>query len=219
MVTKNSNWLYEQYGYNVTSQHGEDGVIEKMFRIIKPTNKFCVEFGAMDGITWSNTYNLIMNHDWRSVQIEMRGDFFKDLVKTYEHKPVVCINKTVLPENIETILTQNNVPQDLDFMSIDVDGLDYNIFEAMTNFRPKVIIIECNPEYRNGEFVISPPASLASIVSLAKNRGYELVAVTGVNAIFVQENFYHWFEIFDNVIENYKIWTESRQFEFGLKLQ
>ena len=205
---KNSNWLYEEHGRNVTSQHGEDGVIEKIFQIIKPIHKICVEFGAMNGIIWSNTYNLIMNHGWRSVQIEMRNDFFKELTKTYKDKPVTCIKETVLPENIEAILTQSGVPQNFDFLSIDVDGLDCKIFEAIKTFKPQVIIIECDT-----------PALLFSITSLAKSKGYELVAVTGVNAFFVLSEFYPLFEIKDNDVKNYKIWNiGNTAFEFGLKL-
>jgi hypothetical protein len=208
MVTKNSNWLYEEHGHNMTSQHGEDGVIEKIFQIIKPMNKFCVEFGAMNGIIWSNTYNLIMNHDWQSVQIEMRLDFFNDLVKTYATKPVTCLHTNITPNNLDEVLTQNNVPQNLDLMSIDVDGIDYEIFESMKLFRPQVVLIECDPAR----------ISLASVAVLANEKGYELVAVTGVNAILVQKEIYHWFGIKSNAVENYKVWTESRQFKFGLEL-
>jgi hypothetical protein len=54
----------------VFSQFGEDGVIEKIFEIIEPGPKFCVEFGAYDGIINSNMRNLIVNHGWNSFQFE-----------------------------------------------------------------------------------------------------------------------------------------------------
>jgi len=216
---KSPNWLYEEHGYNVTSQHGEDGVIEKIFQTIKPINKFCVEFGAMDGIIWSNTYNLIMNHNWQSVQLEINPDYFKSLIKTYKDKPVVCLNANVLSSNLDKILLKNNAPKNFDLMSIDVDGNDYNIFKSMEAFRPQAILIECNPIYRSGEFYNLPQASLASVVSLAKEKGYELVAVTGVNAVLIKKELYHWFGIEDNAVKNYKIWTESRQFKFELELK
>ncbi len=51
-----------KYERKVFSQFGEDGVIEKIFQIIEPTTKFAVEFGASNGIRYSNVRNLILEH-------------------------------------------------------------------------------------------------------------------------------------------------------------
>nr|VFK13689.1 MAG: hypothetical protein BECKLPF1236A_GA0070988_100933 [Candidatus Kentron sp. LPFa]VFK29801.1 MAG: hypothetical protein BECKLPF1236C_GA0070990_100959 [Candidatus Kentron sp. LPFa] len=51
---KESRWLLD-FSHNVTSQTGEDGVIEKIFEIIEPTNRWCIEFGAWDGKKFRNT--------------------------------------------------------------------------------------------------------------------------------------------------------------------
>ena len=47
-MTKPNQWLNE-FAKNVTSQHGEDGIIEKALEIIGENNKWCVEFGSWDG--------------------------------------------------------------------------------------------------------------------------------------------------------------------------
>jgi len=57
MQMKN-DWLLD-YRKDVTSQTGEDGIIDKVFEIIGTQSKWCVEFGAYDGKFCSNTYNLI----------------------------------------------------------------------------------------------------------------------------------------------------------------
>ena len=44
----NSAWTREWHR-NVTSQAGQDGVIERIFEIMPPRTKYCVEFGAWDG--------------------------------------------------------------------------------------------------------------------------------------------------------------------------
>ena len=50
----------EKYERKVFSQHGEDGVLEKIFELIKPGPKYGVEFGAGDGVVDSNTRNLVL---------------------------------------------------------------------------------------------------------------------------------------------------------------
>jgi hypothetical protein len=61
---------FEDFEKSVFSQHGEDGVLEKLFEVIEPTSFYAVEFGAADGATISNTRNLILNHDWGALLIE-----------------------------------------------------------------------------------------------------------------------------------------------------
>ena len=80
---------------NVFSQSGEDGVIDQIFELIGPGNKACCEFGAWDGIHFSNTRNLILS-GWTGIMIEGDGPRFKDLVKTYgDNDNVHCINRFV----------------------------------------------------------------------------------------------------------------------------
>ena len=73
----------------VFSQFGEDGVIEKIFEIIEPGPKYCVEFGAHDGINNSNMRNLIANHGWSSFQIEGHPARAEALAKNYASYPNV----------------------------------------------------------------------------------------------------------------------------------
>jgi hypothetical protein len=60
------------YSKNIYSQCGEDGIIEEILtRIgrVLPSDNWCVEFGAWDGVQWSNTCNLIRNKADRAVLI------------------------------------------------------------------------------------------------------------------------------------------------------
>jgi len=52
------------FGRNVHSQNGEDGIIAEVLRRISETHelsRWCVEFGAWDGVYLSNTCCLIRN--------------------------------------------------------------------------------------------------------------------------------------------------------------
>lgn len=213
---KDSNWLL-QHQHKITSQHGEDGIIEKIFNVIKPTNLWCVEFGAGDGKHISNTWNLIKN-GWKSVQIETNIDKYKKLVKEYDTDSVFCLNRAVgfEPSNsLDKILADYALPGHFDFLSIDVDGIDYQIWEAVTNYQPRVVCIECCPKCRKGELHIHNDkginhigSSLASMTLLAQKKGYELIAVLAVNAFYVLKDLYPLFEIENNPVSDYKIWAE-----------
>lgn len=199
------------YKRNVFSQFGEDGIIEYIFKVI-PSNKhpWSVEFGAWDGQFLSNTCNLITNHGWSGIYIESDKRKFRELLKNHGVNPKVhCINKFVGFEGRDTldnILKKvKELPVDFDLLSIDVDSVDYYIWESLKNYKPKVVIMEFNPtipvdyEYiQPKDFGIHNEHSLISVVKLGKRKGYELICCTDINAIFVKKRFFNLFRIKDN---------------------
>lgn len=86
-----------------------------------------------------------------------------------------------------------------------MDGNDYHIWKALKKFKPKIVCIEYNPTIPTEIRFVQPPdasvnqgASLLSLVELAKEKGYELVSVTPLNAFFVITNYYPLFQIENN---------------------
>ena len=207
-MTDSNRWLNE-YAGDVTSQHGEDGIIEKVLDVIGNNNKWCVEFGSWDGKHLSNTFNLINNKDYSAVLIEANARKFQELLKTYEgNAKVVPINVFVGFEKengLDSLLEATKIPADFDLLSIDIDGNDYHVWENVKRYQPKVVVIEFNPTIPNAvEFVqprhmrLSQGSSILSTVKLATVKGYELVAVTAGNAIFVDLKYFSLFDIRDN---------------------
>ncbi len=214
---KPNTWLNE-FARKVTSQSGEDGIIEKILEVININNKWCVEFGSWDGKKLSNTFNLIDTKDYSAVMIESNPARYKDLLKTFEgNKKVTCINTLVGFEKdncLDTILKNTEIPVDFDLLSIDVDGSDYHIWEAVKSYNPKVVVIEFNSTIPSSvEFVqprdmtITQGSSILSITKLAKAKGYELVATASANAFFVHANYFDLFGIKDNSID--EIWKDQ----------
>lgn len=79
------------------------------------------------------------------------------------------------------------------------------MWEAVQRYRPKAVVIEYNPTIPSTvEFVqprdmkIKQGSSILSIVRLAKLKGYELVAVTELNCVFVDSKYFGLFHIKDN---------------------
>ncbi len=198
----------------VFSQFGEDGVLEKIFEIIEPTERYCVEFGAHNGVTNSNVRNLIVNHGWSSFQIEGDEKKAAKLAKNYADYPKVkTMQAWVWPGNVEILFEEAGVPHDLDLLVIDIDSNDYYVWRAIHDFRPKVVIIEANWFYPPPELMVIDyhpmnywdgsqymGASPQSLYKLAKKKGYELVyhMSWGPNLFFVDAKYYDRFGIEDN---------------------
>lgn len=211
---KPTNWLSD-YEEDITSSSGEDGIIKKIFEIIKSENPWFVEFGASDGYTNSNTWNLSMNKGWSGILIEADASRFFKLSKRFnENKNVQCLKRIVNFEGedkLDNILSSTSIPKHFDLLSIDIDGNDYHIWESTQLYQPKVVIIEFNPSIPiDIEFVqarnisVSQGSSIKSITQLGKEKGYELISVTRINAIFVQQKYFKLFDIKDNSLHLFR---------------
>jgi hypothetical protein len=199
----------EQYKHNVTSQRGEDGIISKIFEVLPKAGRWCVEVGAWDGKHFSNTWNLINNKNWSSVQIEGNKKRFAQLAPRYKsNSNVTCVNRFVRfdgENTLDNILSQTNIPVEFDLLSIDVDGCDYHIFDSIKKYKPRVVVIEFNPTIpydiifiQEKNFNVSHGSSIRAIVELGKNKGYELVAIARGNAFFVRKEQFHLFNMENN---------------------
>ncbi len=196
---------------DVYSQNGEDGILERIFELLGVTDGSCVEFGAWDGIHLSNTRYLI-EQGWRGVLIEADPARFPELeANTRQFPGVVCQNRFVgfdPPGDLDTILAGTDLPEDFDLLSIDVDGNDFHIWKSVARYRPKVVVVEINPTIPNHiEFVqardmaVQQGNSARSLVQLGREKGYELVATTQCNVLFVRDDLYPALGIADNALD------------------
>lgn len=181
---------------NVNSQNGEDGIIARIFEVIGIESHQCCEFGAWDGIHFSNT-RALLEDGWGGVQIEADPERFKQLEDLYrDREDVLTVNALVGTSGggLRALLEQHGAPLDLDLLSIDIDGYDYELLESL-GFTPRVVCVEVNaghdPDSR--EAVPSEIAAnnvgqpLARFVELAGRRGYRLVGYSG-NAFFLRDD-------------------------------
>lgn len=208
MSEREPTWLLE-HRHNVYSQSGEDGVIGKCLELLPTRDHWCVEFGAWDGLHLSNTANLIVNGGYSAVLIEGDATKFEELRQNFAgNTAVTAMNRFVgLQEDdgLDAILKETPIPADFDFLSIDIDGTDYHVWQATTKYRPKLVCIEYNPtiptdvtfvQERNPN--IKHGSSLSALNELAGQKGYELISVLPTNAIFVGKEYFPLFGITDN---------------------
>ena len=187
------------YKKNFYSQNGEDGIIRKIFEIIGVKNKIACEFGAWDGIHLSNTRSLILS-GWTSIMIEDDKQKSKELIKNYkDNNKVYCVNRHVDDKENKLSKILADLPiidlkKKIDFLSIDIDGLDYEIFRNL-DILPRVICVEVNAgHYPNSNIIIKKNIAknntgqpLSYFSKIAKKKGYSLVCYTG-NAFYIKNN-------------------------------
>lgn len=197
------------YAANVHSQYGEDGIISKLLGLLPERDKWCVEFGAWDGEYLSNSRNLICKEGYSAIMIEADANRVKELVAKYESNPKVKPMQKFVGfdehDGLDALLKDHPIPSNFDFLSVDVDGNDYHIWAAVRHYTPKVVCIEFNPSIatevhfvQRRDWRISHGSSLLALVKLAAQKGYELVCVTLVNALFVRAEYFPLFGISNN---------------------
>jgi hypothetical protein len=198
----------ELYGFKVYSQNDEDGIIEEIFnRIEVKTGTFC-EIGVENGLECNSLY--LLHKGWRGSWLEgnekqkplIESKFNRILKNKRLSLGIGYITPSIINEAIEkTFETINQDPSNLDFLSIDIDGMDIYLLEAI-KYKPKVICIEYNAKFPpnisktpvyNPSYVWSGGdymgSSLRALADSAKNMNYSLVSTNfvGANAFFVRD--------------------------------
>jgi len=192
----------QKFKKNSYSQFGEDGIIQEILKRISTNvdlNLWCCEFGAWDGLHLSNTARLIKEDNYRAVLIEGDPKRIKDLTCNFPENQIIKVTSFVTTTgntSLDNILSNTEIPLDFDFLSIDIDGMDYWILKSLISYRPKVICIEFNPTIPNAvSFVqandqrIKHGSSAKAIESLGRDMDYGIVAATECNLFLVRNDF------------------------------
>jgi hypothetical protein len=188
----------------VYSQNGEDGIISEIFKRIGYTNKFFVEMGTSTGLE-NNT--LLVLEGWKGVWIEGNEDANRQALNNWveyvSSGQLKVVTSLITAENFQQLLYSNNVPSDLDLLSLDIDRNTLYALEQLNDFRPRVIVVEYNGIFPvNSSWVIDYQANegwdgthrygaaLKKFETVAKQKGYQLIGCesTGTNAFFVRED-------------------------------
>jgi hypothetical protein len=202
------------------SQFGEEGILDEILSRLHLDTGYFVEFGAWDGCTLSNT-RFLAERGWGGVYIESDTDRLNEAKKNCQNfSNVLCLNEfvawdraTSLGKTFDQIADEFFPDQEIDVLSIDVDGPDYLILEGLKR-RPKIIIVEGGicwhplvthrvPD-RIGTSYLSQP--LAVICKIAKKKGYLPVCYT-INAFFVRSDLFDKFTEIKN--DPVSLWFDS----------
>lgn len=158
------------------SSNGEEGVLTKIFELVGTRSKFCVDLGAGDGITGSNTY-LLQLQGWDALLLD----------RAFEKGEIHLYKEFITAENINLLFEKYRVRSDLDFLSIDIDYNTYYLWKALKYF-PAVVVVRFNAKhspfddkvveyhpYYSGDGSDYFGASILAYFHLARKKGYSLI--------------------------------------------
>ena len=182
------------------SSHGEYGVIKEIARRLQISKGVACEFGAWNGKRASNTFDLVANHGWSCVMIENDSLRFQNLMGTAAHYPNISpYNDTIhyLPGKgilLDDFFKSIKFAREFDLLSIDIDSCDYQVWDSLKDYSPKIVVIEADnleldiiqeegiPHGCLGGSTCYPPMK-----RLGESKGYTLVEYT-YNLIFVRND-------------------------------
>lgn len=195
----------KEVAFRAFSQAGEDGVIQHLIRHVPIENDLFVEFGT-DNYDESNTRFLLQKDNWRGYILDMDpspAQFFAERLLHIRHT-IDFKQAMITRENINELLQP--VAGDIGLMSVDIDGMDYWVWEAIDVVSPRIVIAEYQSHF-GPDLPLTPAysssfsrfknhftglcfgGSLAAMEYLGKKKGYDLVGTAGWhNAFFVRQD-------------------------------
>lgn len=191
------------HGYRTLSQNDEDGIIQEIFRRIGAGRRRFFEIGVEGGFE-CNTAALLpagWTGTWVEAELGHKPSVDFKLSHWLKDERLRVHWQKVTPDNIDSLMARE--PHEPDLLSIDIDGHDYWVWQALTVARPRVVIIEYNATLRPPLSVVVPyradqvwdgtnyfGASLGALTKLGATKGYSLVGCcfSGVNAFFVRDD-------------------------------
>ena len=172
------------------SQTGEEGIIDWILQSIGDGQRIAVDLGAGDGYVNSNV-RFLADRGWRVLMVDGERRTTKDVVHAW-----------ITAEGVADLLRQHGIPEAFDFLSLDLDGVDYWILRALleAGFKPRLLVCEINGIHPRDRAVTIPyradfrwphtnyyGASLAAFEKLGAAHGLRLVHVRHtLNAFFVR---------------------------------
>ena len=231
LYKKNKKKIYQKYSeklddinkyeFKKTSQNNEDGIIEYIFNKIQLKKINFVEIGfdyyENNSINYLHKVNKGLFIDGSKEKVLK----LKSIINLfYPFKNITVLTKFIHKDNLNEIINSYySEKEEIDFLSIDVDGNDYYLLDNLS-LKPKIICVEYNfwfgsnikcsiPYDKNfiwNQGSLYSGTSLNALCSLAKTKGYHLIALESncVNAFFVRSDLSYNFNIIDN-IKSFKI--------------
>jgi len=194
--------------FRTFSQWGEDGILQHLLRHVVITKKIFIEFGV-ENYTESNTRFLLIKDNWSGLVVDGSAaniDFIKNDDIYWRHN-LKAEHAFITAENINDLFRKNGIVGEIGLLSIDIDGNDYWVWQAIDVVNPSIVVLEYNSGF-GAERAVTVPydasfirskahysnlyygSSLSALWLLGRRKGYTLVGCNsaGNNAFFVRND-------------------------------
>jgi len=199
---------FHQHEFKVFSQWGEDGIIQYLIHAVPVPVPVFVEFGVHD-YRESNTRFLLQHDHWSGLVMDASQEYIEAITRdpVYYRHNLRAVRAFIDRDNINALLRSNGITGDIGLLSIDIDGNDYWVWEALDGVSPRIVVCEYDSYLGPDRAVVTPydpafdrlqahysflygGASLAALEHLAQKKGYALVGSNsaGNNAFFVRQD-------------------------------
>jgi len=198
--------------FKVFSQWGEDGIIDYLIEnLFLKNDHIFIEIGVENYLE-SNTRYLLIKRNWTGLLIEKSQEDVEFIKKDsiYWKHDLTVLNAFVTKKNInELILANIHSSKKIGLLSIDIDGNDYWIWEALNAINPCIVVIEYSSRLGKDNYEVIPKiydeqfertkyhysniaygASLKALIELANKKNYFFAGSNsaGTNAFFIRKD-------------------------------
>jgi hypothetical protein len=200
-----------QSEFRVFSQFGDDGIIQYLINRIHlpPAEQRFIEFGV-ENYREANTRFLLLNDNWSGLVMDGSENYISNIrsEQIYWRNDLTALARFITRENINSLIQEAGFGGRIGLLSIDVDGNDYWVWEALTALDPAIVIVEYNGIFGGIEAVTIPyqtdfvrqkahhsylywGTSLPALCHLATRKGYVWIGcnTAGNNAYFVRSEY------------------------------
>jgi len=155
---------------------------------------------------WAGSYALLFQ-DWNGLWIDGSPKNIRKirngLPQTIASGQLAVEQSFITKDNINELISKHIKEEEIDLLSVDIDGNDYFVWDAITCVRPRVLIMEYNAKFpppvrycmdynpaHMWDYTDHGGVSLKFIEEKVAAKGYALVgcSLSGANAFFVRDD-------------------------------
>ena len=180
-MTNPSSWEFSGF-----SQNGEDGIIDVLTRNIVEPNRYFIEIGASDGLE-NNTAWLAIARRFNGIWVEGSPGISQwcEYLFTSLNYGVEIVCMFVTKANVAELKARalHITP---DVFSLDIDGIDYYVAEAVLSagFRPRIFVVEYNSAFGPEKSITIPYRDDFRCVRVHGDNLYYGCSISGWKKLF-----------------------------------